>query len=87
MAQKITPISKRDIPGAPIRHRRKSRVQDIEDFINSGDEAWKVELDHDELAGSVMSSYRNAIISRPYFTARCIVVRRQNTIYLVRREV
>ena len=83
----ITPISKRDIPGAPLRSKRKSRIKDIEDFINSGDEAWKIELEHDELVGSVRSSYRHALLSQPAFASRCIVVRRGNTLYLVRKEV
>ena len=83
----VTPIKKRDIPGAPIRRRRKSRVSDVEDFIHSGDEAWKIELGCDELVDNVLSAYRKAIQSKIAYSKRVIAIRRDGAIYLVAKDI
>ena len=78
-------MKKTDIPGGPAKARRKRRQPDVERFVASGDEAWKVEIDEDEFVPNVYSAYTNAIKKRPYLAARCYVVCKHGEIYLVRK--
>lgn len=81
----MTAVKKADIPGGAAPRKRKNRADTIEKFIDSGDESWIISVEENEFAQNVYSTFYNAIKTRPYFSARCYIVRRYGVIYLVRK--
>lgn len=64
---------------------RISRIQQVRDFIESGEEEREITVHEDEMNSTVRTSLRNCIASRPYFKKRCYVEQRNYRVFLVRR--
>lgn len=64
---------------------RTNRIQQVRDFIESGEAEREVIVHEDEMNSTVRTSLRNCIASRPYFKARCYVEQRNYRVFLVRR--
>ena len=64
---------------------RINRIQQVRDFIESGEAEREVIVQEDEMNSTVRTSLRNCIASRPYFKKRCYVEQRNYRVFLVRR--
>lgn len=64
---------------------RINRIQQVRDFIESGEAEREVIVHEDEMNSTVRTSLRNCIASRPYFKKRCYVEQRNYRVFLVRR--
>lgn len=64
---------------------RINRIQQVRDFIESGEAEREITVHENEMNSTVRTSLRNCIASRPYFKARCYVEQRNYRVFLVRR--
>ena len=64
---------------------RTNRIEQVRNFIESGEPEREVAVNEGETIGTVRSTLQNTIVSRPYFKARCYVEQRNWRLYLVRR--
>lgn len=65
---------------------RTNRIQQVRDFIESGEAEREVAINDCETIGTVRATIYNTIMSRPYFKTRCYAERRKHRLYLVRRD-
>jgi hypothetical protein len=64
---------------------RISRIEQVRDFIYSGEQEREITVHENEMNSTVRTSLRNCIASRPFFKANCYVEQRNYRIFLVRR--
>ena len=65
---------------------RTSRIEQVRDFIYSGEQEREIIVGEDEMNSTVRTSLRNCIASRPFFKSRCYVEQRNYRVFLVRRD-
>lgn len=64
---------------------RTNRIEQVRDFIYSGEKEREIPVNEEEMIGTVRSTLHNTIRSRPYFKARCYAEQRNYRVFLVRR--
>lgn len=64
---------------------RESRIEQVRDFLESGEQEREIVIHENEMIGNVRAAIYNTINQHQYFKTQCFVQIRNYRLYLVRR--